>query len=178
MSGVKFEVSYYSKDKKFDPGTALLLDALMEVSIPSWKSDFDFNRFTLDAGVRKRFGSHFGTEARTRFTSSGGDLPLFRQFFLGGYRWLRGYDHKEFSGSNSWATAFDFYSRLDWLGINSAKIWLFYDIGEISGSGILGESKQIKSSIGAGLSIDGFLRFNLARRLDISDPDLRFSVEF
>ena len=178
MSGVKFGFSFYSKNKKFDPETELRLDAMMEVSIPSWKSDFDFNRFTLEAGVKKRLGKRFGAEARTRLTSSGGDLPRFRQFCLGGYRWQRGFEHKEFSGSNSWAAAFDFYSRLSHLGFGFAKLWLFYDFGEISQSGTLGESEQIKSSIGAGLSIDGFLRFNLARRLDISDPNMRFSVEF
>ncbi len=151
--------------------------ASLESTIKSDHTDFSFNRYFFTAGVTRRISRYSDLHVRALLGASGGALPIYRRFFLGGYGWLRGFEHKEFSGTGAWSAAIDYGVSLKPVGLNSVTFWTFYDVGRIC-AGAPSAQSQFLQSVGLGLAVDGFVRFNLARRLDKSSPQIRFAVEF
>ncbi len=139
-------------------------------------SDFSFTRFSAEGEIERRLGRYSTLGVRSQFNASGGDLPLYRKFFLGGYSWLRGFDHKEYMGTKSWAVAVDYGINLKKAGMSFFKVWMFYDAGQISDHASFGDN-QLLQSVGLGLSISDYIRLNFARRLDSSDPSFRIGIE-
>lgn len=168
-----FDVS--NKKRTRDPHTEWSAFAHLEKSVAGWKSDFSFTRYSLGYSLRHRLSDVMTVNNRLRYNGSTGSLPLFRSFFLGGYRWLRGYDHYEYYGDENLALALDYGLNLDELGAEFLTLWLYYDAGFSSQAGV---SSSLLQSVGLGLSLNGLLRLNLARQLDRSDPQYRWTVEF
>ncbi len=151
--------------------------ATFEKALTGLDSDFSFTRFSA-SGVYERYLTKLSSlSLRGQINASSGNLPLYRKFFLGGYRWLRGFDHKEFMGTKSWAAAVDYGISFKGAGLGFLKFWMFYDVGQIADNVSFGDTRLLQS-VGLGVAIDGGVRLNIARRLDASDPSLRVAVEF
>jgi outer membrane protein assembly factor BamA len=143
--------------------------------LPDLDSEFSFTRGLAEASLFHPLNRYADLEIQTLLGASSGELPLYRQFYLGGYRWLRGYERFEFVGDAFWAAAVDYGIDLRAAGLDQFTFWLFYDVGSIRG---LDSERRYYNSVGLGLSIDRTIRLNFAHRLDRSDPDIRFSVDF
>ena len=176
VAGIKISADLSAKhslvEKRADWETHLDL----EKALDNLDSDFEFFRWELSGLLSYNFTRYTVGQIRARFGGSSGNLPIARSFFLGGYRWLRGFEHKEFHGGEFWAATLDYGVSLSGAGLESARFWMFYDVAQITPLGSSGA--PLYQSLGLGLGIDSFLRLNVARRLDISGPDLRVSIEF
>ncbi len=150
----------------------------LEKALEGLDSDFEFFRWELSGLLFHKLTRYSVAQIRARFGGSSGNLPISREFFLGGYRWLRGFEHKEFQGEKFWAATVDYGVSLSGVGVKGARFWMFYDAAQITRRGTLGSNTPLLQSLGLGLGVDGFMRLNVSRRLDVSDPDLRVSVEF
>lgn len=162
--------------RSFDePRTRWRVTSALERAFDGFDSDFNFTRFTIEAAVSQRITRYSNFDLRIRTGAGSDGLPLHRHFFVGGYRWLRGYEHMEFLGDQYTAAAADYGIDLSGVGLNSLRFWLFYDLGGIS---LMNSPTAYYHSLGLALSLDESLRLNVARRLDRSDPGLRVTVEF
>ncbi|MFQ5607525.1 MAG: BamA/TamA family outer membrane protein [Candidatus Zixiibacteriota bacterium] len=178
LSGLRFLASFKSKHSLAERRTDWRLGAVVEKGLKDFESDFEFLRYDISGLLSHNLNRYSVVRLRTRVGSSAGGLPVVRRFSLGGYRWLRGYEHKEFYGTEFWASTVDYGVELQPVGLSSLKFWLFYDVAQIRFDGTPGSEGPVYHSLGFGLGIGNSLRLNLARRLDVSDPDLRVAVEF
>jgi len=148
--------------------------AEFETAPKSWNDEatfptmdyYDYSRFRTEAVRYQKVTRNTGVLMRGLFGFSGEDLPLTRQFYLGGLTTLKGYDEKEYGGSDFWMVDFDYrikFSRFNFTG------WLFYNAGQIAGGGEDIGDQELKQSIGAGITVFDFVRFDVALRLDRGD---------
>jgi len=145
-----------------------------EVAPSSWNKEgtyagmeyYDYGRIRGEAARYQKLTRGTGLLARGLFGFSRGVLPLSRQFYLGGLTTLKGYGEKEYSGTDFWMLDLDYrikFSRFNFTG------WLFYNAGEITPASQSLEDQELKQSIGAGITVFDFIRFDVAWRLDRSD---------
>jgi len=148
----------------------------IEKALSGLGSDFSFTRYSF-TGAYETYVTKYSTfTARGRLRTADGDLPLYRKFFDGGYRWLRGFSHKEFMGTSDWTVALDYGVSFKGAGVDFLKLWMFYDLGQITDKTSFSDT-QLLQSLGVGLAVSDFVRLNFARRLDQSDPSWRIAVE-
>ena len=102
-----------------------------------------------------------------------GAAPIHKQFFLGGLGSLRGYDFKEYMGTEFWMGNIEY--RLRFLNHDLA-VAPFWDFGQITNGGDLSDA-EVKNSVGLALYLGGDVKFSMAKRLDRSyDDDIEFNV--
>lgn len=75
------------------------VEATLELARPDWGSDYDFTRFIGNVRTHHERGAHFILDTRLLGGVTGGTLPLFKRFYLGGLGTLRGYEPKQFDGT-------------------------------------------------------------------------------
>ena len=143
----------------------------------SFGSDIEYSRLWAEIALRARTTQWTLLDARVFAGASGATTPLYRQFYLGGYFWLRGYEMLEFHGADMWATALEYGLRLDPAGLKGITFWLAYDAGQVR-NGPESSDQAVRQSVGAGLSLGRTVRIHLAQRLDRSGAEPRLSVEF
>ncbi len=127
---------------------------------------YEYSRVRAEGARYQKLTRNTGLLTRTLFGFSGGDLPLSRLFYLGGLTTLKGYSEKEYRGTNFWMVDLDYrikFTRFNFTG------WLFYNAGQIAGNGQSLGDQELKQSIGAGITVFDFVRFDVAMRLDKSD---------
>lgn len=177
-AGIKISADLSARRSLVEKRTDWMIHVNLEKALEGLDSDFEFSRWEFSGLLSHTLTRYSVTKIRARFGGSSGNLPISRKFFLGGYRWLRGFEHKEFQGEKFWAATVDYGVSLSGAGLKGARFWIFYDAAQIAQRGGLGSDAPFYQSLGLGLGIDSFLRLNVSRRLDMSDPDLRVSVEF
>jgi hypothetical protein len=154
------------------------------------KGNGDFNYYGLGVNIKRyqlifekhRLVANLYIHSRPKITAE--------QFLidLGGVSTLRGYEFKEFTGNEIFLFNFDYFfgkSILDTIPLSFVPFYdmldivLFFDAGKtvISGSNKKIGSNKIKSDVGVGWTLaQGFLRLDIAKRLDRKDDDIVFSL--
>jgi outer membrane protein assembly factor BamA len=153
------------------------VEATFEVATAGLGSDFAFRRFIGQARAAHVFSPRQSLLLRGLVGVSTGDVPLQRQFSLGGVGTLRGYERKQFAGDQMLLGTVEYwlYPRSPWPGLvffyDGGKAW-FRD-RELPGLGW-------KSDVGAGLEWPGggrgYLRFDVGFPLNREPSNKRAYV--
>jgi hypothetical protein len=172
MLGAGFD----NRDDKEEPMQGWRLAAEAELTGPDMSSDFDYNRYTLDARRYQPLGRYINFDNRVRLGNSEGTLPPQKRFYLGGPSSLQGYSLKEFSGREFalWNAELRLHDESDGHGCcGDLGLIFFSDLG-LAADQPLGDFRiqDWKHDAGVALSGDsGNLRLQVARRTDTSkDP--------
>ena len=75
------------------------VEATLEVASPDFGSDYDFTRLIGNVRTHHELGPRFVLDTRLVAGSTTGDPPSFKRFYLGGVGTLRGYEPKQFDGT-------------------------------------------------------------------------------
>ena len=140
----------------------------LEWSSPDFDSDYAYRRYTLKVLRYQKLHRRAMLILRGIYGGSDGQLPMHKKFFLGGLGSLRGYNHKEYTGTAFWMANAEYrisFSRSD------LAASIFWDIGQIADGTALDRDVEVKNSIGVGLYLGEDLRINFSRRLDNSQKD-------
>ncbi len=152
------------------------LTGVAEWSTPDLSSDFDYRRYTLAARRYQRITRRSMVLLRAMYGGSDGELPMHKRFFLGGLGTLRGYDHKEYTGSRFWMANAEYRVRFPATDMAASLVW---DVGRIDRAYDETEFGDVKHSLGIALHFGDDLRVNVSRRLDRSfDDDPKIYVRF
>ncbi len=172
-----FTVTYTfdRRDNIYDPWAGWYGEAMYEKAGGDLKGDLTFSRWRFSLVRYQPLNEYLGFNLRTIYAGSSDRIPIFKKYYLGGLRSLRGYDIKEFFGDQmflgniEYVVSFNAYSR----GM------IFFDIGKVIGQDDdIFDDGEFKSDIGLGVSLSPGFRVELARALDDSDADLKFWVTF
>jgi hypothetical protein len=137
--------------------------------------DFNFNRLIFGVERQQYYNPGVILKLKAIYGNSDGNLPIHRLFYLGGMGTLYGYGHKEIYGDEFWMGSAKLGHRLK---KTDFAIWLLFQLGSVGNDNIsLGES-EIKQSIGVSISLKDSLEMILSRRLDQSNPALKFNIRF
>jgi Omp85 superfamily domain/Surface antigen variable number repeat len=75
------------------------VEATFEIARPDWGSDYDFTRLIGNVRTHHQVSAHFILDTRFVGGATGGTPPSFKRFYLGGTGTLRGYDIRQFDGT-------------------------------------------------------------------------------
>ena len=133
----------------------------LEQGISAIGSDFHFTRFQAHLRRYQPLGDH-GFDARLKIGLSTSDLPIQRQFILGGLGTLRGYDLFEFAGDQMVLANLEYRHKVfgGFFGV------LFFDAGKVWDGINTFDAADAKASIGLGIQIDDGWRLNWAQALE------------
>lgn len=144
---------------------------------------FDFKMITAQVVRYQPLFRGMQLNMRLRLGTSGGLLPLQRNYQIGGFNTLNAFPYKEFTGNR--LVLFngelllnpELFKRSNFFPLNTVTLILFGDVGEVQDAGQAGLTdgwnlvtlSQLKSDYGIGLgSGSGSFRIFLAWRTDIS----------
>ncbi len=143
---------------------------LVEHATPEIGSDFDFTRIQLHLRRYQPVGKNY-INTRLKIGLSTDNLPLQRQFLLGGIGTLRGYPLYEFSGSQGVLFNVEYFYK-----IADLFIITFADMGQVWNS--LGDMQSFSPKINVGVGIQsGPFRFNIAKPLE-ADRGNQFNLRW
>lgn len=157
-----------------------------ETSHPGLRSDFDFERYVTEARFYQPISNGERLMLRLIAGTARGDLPLQKNFEIGGLSTLRAYPFKAFAGNRIFLANVEYLLSPDifdnFLGIDGLDFIVFGDLGD-AWSGNNNESiidsfqpwrwDRLKTDVGLGIAdSDGHFRLNIAKRTDRSDNDV------
>ncbi len=139
-----------------------------EYSSPDLKSDYDYGRYMVNLRRYQRIHQRSMLIMRAVYGGSDRQVPMHKRFFIGGLGTLRGYEHKEYLGTEFWMANMEYRVRFPRTDLAAA---LFWDVGQIANEVPLDTEAEVKHSLGVGLFLGDGFRLNVSRRLDGSDDD-------
>ncbi|MEA3296636.1 MAG: BamA/TamA family outer membrane protein [candidate division Zixibacteria bacterium] len=141
------------------------ISGFAEWSSPDFASDYNYRRYQMAVRRYQHVSHRTMFLLRGIYGGSDGDLPIHKRFFLGGLGTLRGYHHKEYTGTRFWMANTEYRIRFPRTDIAAS---LFWDIGQTDRAIDDTTLDEVKNSIGIALHFGDDLRINLSKRLDRS----------
>jgi len=119
--------------------------------------------------------THVGNlNVRLKYGSSEGDLPLFRRFYLGGARTIRGIDHKSLMGEQMILANIEYAPKIPGSDIQPAVI---FDIGKTADRDAdIFDKGGFSSAVGLRLHLGEEVQVDVAKALEDSNADARIWV--
>lgn len=191
MRSIYGEMLFDNRDDPDFTTTGWYALASGEVASSQLGGDFSFNRYTLDVRYFQPVSTGENLNVRLMLGASEGDLPVQKNFEIGGISTLRGYQYKEFTGDSFFLLNLEYriHSRImgtefPLLGDDFSLI-LFTDFGDAwngDAGGNLWDHLQmfrvnrLKNDVGIAIADpEGEYRLNIARRTDTSKNDFVFT---
>lgn len=157
------------RDDRYDAREWLHLLAVYQRAGDDLNGDLAYERYIAQLQRRQPLGQLGHLDLRVRYGGSGGDLPLFRKFYLGGSRTIRSLDEKSLMGEQMILGNVEYVP--DML-TEDFRPYVFYDVGKTAGhDDDIFRDGDFRSSIGMGLRLGAEIRVMLAKSLDDSDAD-------
>jgi len=139
------------------------------------KGDLSFSRWLFSLTRYQEINRHLALNLRAVYAGSNDRLPLFKKYFLGGLRTLRGYKHKLFYGDQMLLANAEYIIELS----NELDAMVFFDIGKVAGQDdAIFSDGEFKSDAGIAVGFFPGFRLELAKALDKSDSDIKLWVTF
>jgi len=140
------------------------------------RGDHPFDRFTAEVRRYQPITYRQNINARIKYGTSGRDLPLFREFYLGGMRTVRGLDHKSLRGEQMILGNLEYVL---YFPRHSFETALLFDMGKVVGrNDDIFSDGDFHSSIGVRFGLESGISIELAKSLDESDTSLKLWVLF
>jgi hypothetical protein len=144
----------------------------LETSHPDLKSDFNYSRYYAWLTREQPLWRDQSIRARALAGGSGGALPAFRAFYLGGVGSLPGFGQKEFFGKKVWLGNLEYaWTFGGW------ALFALADAGQ-AGSGNDWTKTRIHADVGLGVSIQETFRAQVSWAATESDRDPLVSFRF
>jgi len=140
------------------------------------KGDLNFDRFTAEVRRYQPITRYQQINARIKYGTSGRDLPLFRTFYLGGMRTIRGLDHKSLRGDQMALVNLEYVIGFRHVPVRTA---LLFDVGKVLSrdENILSDG-DFHSSIGLRFGFEEGLSLEVSKSLDDSEESVKLWVTF
>ena len=139
------------------------------------KGDLTYTKWLVSLSRYQPFNRYFALNLRAMYGGSSDNLPLFKKYFLGGLRTLRGYKHKDFYGDQMFLANMEYIFEVSY----SFRTTLFFDIGKAIGQDDdIWDDGEFKSDVGIGFGFSPDFRVEFAKALDRSDSDIQIWVTF
>lgn len=175
LSLFKITYEFDMLDNIFKPRAGWYAGLQFEKAGGDLKGDLAYSRWILSAIRYQPLNRYLSLNMRVMYGGSSDRIPLFKKFFLGGTRTLRGYDIKEFYGDQMILANIEYL--VDYRSFLHTA--LFFDIGKTVGQDDdIFSDGEFKSDIGIGLGFSRSFRIEFAKALDDSDSDIRTWVLF
>ncbi len=129
-------------------------------------SDFDFTRFELHSRRYQPIGDRHMLDLRLKIGLSAKDLPVQRQFILGGPGSLRGYDLYEFAGNQGMLLNVEYRHHVTDYISDGAFVTFFIDAGQAWNKLDEVSISDPKINLGVGLLIGSNWKLNWAQALE------------
>ena len=129
-------------------------------------SDFDFTRFELHSRRYQPIGDRHMLDLRLKVGLSAKDLPVQRQFILGGPGSLRGYDLYEFADNQGILLNVEYRHHITDYISNGAFATFFIDAGQVWNKLDEVSISDPKINLGVGLLIGSNWKLNWAQALE------------
>ncbi len=153
------------KDRNIFSNSSWVASLSGEWSDPEYGSDFKYSRF-IATGIRyQRINRHTTLILRAKTGWSENSLPMHKRFYIGGIGSLRGYEHKEFSGSKFWMTNLEYRFAFPHTDLALSVLW---DAARVTSNDNFSEADEVKQSIGVAFYLGDDFRMSLSKRLDRS----------
>ena len=163
-----------------------------EVASSKLGGDFSFNRCSLDVRYFQPVSTGENLNVRLMLGTSEGELPVQKNFEIGGISTLRGYRFKEFTGDSFFLVNLEYRIHSRILGAefpllgDDFSLILFTDFGD-AWNGVAGDNMwdrlqmfrvdRLKNDVGIAIADpEGEYRLNIAKRTDTSENN--FVVTF
>lgn len=130
-------------------------------------SDFDFTRFELHSRRYQPIGDRHMLDLRLKVGLSAKDLPVQRQFILGGPGSLRGYDLYEFAGNQGMLLNVEYRHHITDYISDGAFATFFIDAGQVWNKLEEVSISNPKINLGVGLLIGSNWKLNWAQALEL-----------
>jgi hemolysin activation/secretion protein len=133
--------------------------ALTDIKLEGGTGTFDYSRGSLQTTLSHGLGSALDAALTLGAGTSGGQLPIQKQFFLGGVQTVRGQKAGAAIGDSFWMTSVEIGSR----SVGFRKI-VFADLGWAGDRNNFSHPGRPLSGAGVGASfMDGLIRIDLAK---------------
>lgn len=140
------------------------------------KGDHAFDRFTAEVRRYQPITLRQSVNVRLKYGIAGRDVPLFRKFYLGGWRTVRGLDHKSIYGEQMVLGNLEYVIGLPYEAFHTA---LLFDAGKVvSRDANIFSDGDFKSSVGLRVGLKDGLQVEVAKSLDDSDASAQIWVLF
>jgi hypothetical protein len=144
------------------------VESTLELARPGLGSDYDFTRYIGNVRTHHELGPRFILDTRLVGGATGGAPPSFKRFFLGGTGTLRGYEARQFDGTEMAIFTVEGSYLLPSRYLPS--VIPIYEGGRTWGAGA-NPAEKWRSALGLGLrwptrSTSFFVRFDAAWPLD------------
>ncbi|MBD3219575.1 MAG: BamA/TamA family outer membrane protein [candidate division Zixibacteria bacterium] len=175
LSLFKFTYKFDMLDNIYRPRAGWYAGLQFEKGGGDLKGDLTYSRWIL-SGIRYQpINRYLSLKMRVMYGGSSDRVPLFKKFYLGGIRTLRGYDIKEFYGDQMFLANIEY--QIDYKAFLHTA--LFFDIGKTIGQDDdIFSDGEFKSDIGVALGFSRSFRVEFAKALDDSDSDIHTWVVF
>lgn len=175
IASLNAKFTFDSRDDEKHPRRGWYGYAAYEYSPDKWKGDFDFERFEVILKRYQPIQRYLSIRLMAAYgRAKGNNVPLNRQFFLGGLGTLHGYRHKEFRGNEYMLVSGEYGFRIPRSDISP---FLRYDGGKIAPNRLSGENSWC-GAISIGICFEENLKLFISRRLDREDEDPIFYARF
>ncbi len=140
------------------------------------KGDHVFDRFTAEVRRYQPITLRQSVNVRLKYGIAGRDVPLFRKFYLGGWRTIRGLDHKSIYGEQMILGNLEYVIGLPYEAFHTS---LLFDAGKVvSRNADIFSDGDFKSSVGLRVGLKDGLQVEVAKSLDDSDASAKIWVLF
>ncbi len=136
-----------------------------------FKGDLEYKRFTAEVRRFQPLGRRIGLNARLKYGTSEGELPLMRAFYLGGLRTVRGIRHKSLRGEEMILGNLEYVVET---GLLDTRTALFLDAGKtVAREADLFADGEFASAVGLRLIMDEDFQVEVAKSLNDADEPVR-----
>lgn len=140
------------------------------------KGDLAFDRLTAEVRRYQPITYRQNINLRVKYGTSGRDLPLFREFYLGGMRTVRGIDHKSLRGEQMILGNVEYILYFPPHSIETA---LLFDIGKVVGKDDdIFSDGDYETSAGVRFGLERGLNIEISKSLTGTEDSFKLWVLF
>jgi hypothetical protein len=174
LGEMAFWYTYDTRDYENDPFNAWYAHVEYLTAGDRLKGDNDFDRFTAEVRRYQSITYMQNINVRAKYGIAGRDVPVFRQFYLGGMRTIRGLRHKSIYGEQMFLVNIEYVMYFPKTSIETA---LLFDIGKVtSRNQSIFSDGDYRSSIGLRIGFDEGVGLEVAKSLDDADESVKLWV--
>ncbi len=155
ISALGAVVNYDSRDDIFFPGKGALIESVWLYNTQSLGSDFNFNRFSIDATTYHTFSWKHILAVNAFTDMTFGEVPFFQLAFIGGTKKMRGYWEGRFRDKKLWMLQTEY------------RLPLFWRLGAV----VFGGMGSVAPSIGAFAAQEVHYNYGAGLRIRLSDTE-------
>ena len=165
-----------TRDDEEDIYSGWWANLLYETAGDKLKGSLAFDRFTAEVRRYQPISYRQNVNVRIKYGTSGRDVPLFKAFYLGGWRTVRGLKHKSLIGEQMILGNLEYVINFPWLSFETS---LLFDVGKVTDrKDNIFSNEGFHSSVGLRVGFEERFSLEVAKSLDDSDESIKLWALF